>query len=182
MNYYVIKKNRKDYELEKFSESEWENVKDKLDKNNIVHITNDLSDPKIQYYELKEIIWGRVFNKCSCNYLKIYIPLSTDIEQMEKEFQVISKKIEEELDLEYEEICKRKLERYKKGQERTEQYNRNLIEQFNKIIPLELEKDDALRLWKKYNFLMPPPDVISKYKLQTNMSWTEFAMFVEKNY
>ena len=29
---------------------------------------------------------------------------------------------------------------------------------------------------------MPPPDVISKYKLQTNMSWTEFAMFVEKNY
>ena len=133
MNYYVIKKNRKDYELEKFSESEWENVKDKLDKNNIVHITNDLSDPKIQHYELKEIIWGRVFNKCSCSYLKIYIPLSTDIEQMEKEFQVISKKIEEELDLEYEQICKRKLERYKKGQERTEQYNRNLIEQFNNL-------------------------------------------------
>ena len=182
MNYYVIKKNRKDYELEKFSESEWAKVEDKLDKNNIVHITNDLSDPKIQHYELKEIIWGRVFNKCTCNYRKVYVPLSTDIEQMEKEFQVISKKIEEELDLEYEEICKRKLERYKKGQERTEQYNRNLIEQFNKIIPLELEKDDALRLWKKYNFLMPPPDVISKYKLQTNMSWTEFAMFVEKNY
>ena len=27
---------------------------------------------------------------------------------------------------------------------------------------------------------MPPPDVISKYKSETNMSWTEFAMFVEK--
>ena len=114
MNYYVIKKNRKDYELEKFSESVWENVKDKLDKNNIVHITNDLSDPKIQHYELKEIIWGRVFNKCTCNYRKVYVPLSTDIEQMEKEFQVLSKKIEEELDLEYEQIRQRKLERYKK--------------------------------------------------------------------
>ena len=47
---------------------------------------------------------------------------------------------------------------------------------------MELEKDDALRLWKKYNFLMPPPDVISKYKSESNMSWTEFAMFVEKTY
>ena len=87
MNYYVIKKNRKDYEIEKFSESEWAKVEDKLDKNNIVHITNDLSDPKIQHYELKEIIWGRVFNKCTCNYRKVYVPLSTDIDQMEKDFQ-----------------------------------------------------------------------------------------------
>ena len=79
-------------------------------------------------------------------------------------------------------IRQRRLERYKKGQERTEQYNRNLIEQFNKIIPMDLEKDEALRLWKKYNYLMPPPDVISKYKSETDMSWTEFAMFVEKTY
>ena len=182
MNYYVIKKNRKDYEIEKFSESEWAKVEDKLDKNNIVHITNDLSDPKIQHYELKEIIWGRLFNKCSCNYRKVYISLSTDIEQMEKEFQVMSKKLEEELDLEYEQICKRKQERYQKSKERNEEFNRTIIEQFNKLIPVDSEKDTALKLWKQYDFLMPPPDVISKYKLQTNMSWTEFAMFVEKNY
>ena len=182
MNYYVIKKNRKDYELEKFSESVWENVKDKLDKNNIVHITNDLSDPKIQYYELKEIIWGRVFNKCSCNYRKIYIPLSTDIEQMEKEFQVISKKIEEELDLEYEENCKRKQEKYKKSKERNEEHNRPLIEQFNKLIPVDSDKDTALKLWKQYDFLVPPPDIISKYKSETNMTWTQFAHFVRTNY
>ena len=91
MNYYVIKKNRKDYEIEKFSESEWAKVEDKLDKNNIVHITNDLSDPKIQHYELKEIIWGRLFNKCSCNYRKVYISLSTDIEQMEKYWTRVEK-------------------------------------------------------------------------------------------
>ena len=35
MNYYVIKKNRKDYEIEKYSESEWENVKDKLNQKNL---------------------------------------------------------------------------------------------------------------------------------------------------
>ena len=29
---------------------------------------------------------------------------------------------------------------------------------------------------------MPPTDVISKYKSETNMTWTEFAMFVEKTY
>ena len=182
MNYYVIKKNRKDYEIEKFSESEWAKVEDKLDKNNIVHITNDLSDPKIQHYELKEIIWGRLFNKCSCNYRKIYILLSTDIEQMEKEFQVMSKKLEEELDLEYEQICKRKQERYQKSKERNEEFNRTIIEQFNKLIPVDSEKDTALKLWKQYDFLMPPPDVITKYKSETNMTWTQFANFVKNNY
>lgn len=35
MNYYVIKKNQKDYDIEKYSESEWENVKDKLNQNNL---------------------------------------------------------------------------------------------------------------------------------------------------
>ena len=182
MNYYVIKKNRKDYEIEKFADDVWEIVKEKINKDNIVHITQDLNNQKIKYYELTEIIWGRIYNKCSSTYQKIYVNLSSDIDQMEKDFQEKYEELKQDFEEEYKQIRQRKLERYKKGQERTEQYNRNLIEQFNKIIPLELEKDDALRLWKKYNFLMPPPDVISKYKLQTTMSWTEFAMFVEKNY
>lgn len=182
MNYYVIKKNRKDYEIEKFSESEWAKVEDKLNQNNIVHITNDLSDLKIQHYELKEIIWGRLFNKCSCNYRKVYIPLSTDIEQTEKEFQVMSKKLEEELDLEYEQICKRKRERYQKSKERNAEFSRPLIEQFNKLIPVDSDKETALKLWKQHDFLMPPPDVISKYKIETDMSWTQFAHFVRNNY
>lgn len=182
MNYYVIKRNRKDYELEKFSEKEWIVVKDKLDQNNVVYTTTDLNDPKIKFYNLTEIIWGRIFNKCSCNYRKIFIPLSKNIEQMELEFQKIYKKLEIELDLEYKEICKRKIERYKKSQEKNEQHNRTLIEQFNKIIPMELDKETALKLWKQYDFLMPPPDVISKYKTETTMTWTQFAFFVKENY
>ncbi len=115
-------------------------------------------------------------------YQFLYSYWSPHIDQMEKDFQEKYEELKQDFEEEYNQIRQRKLERYKKGQERTEEYNRNLIEQFNKIIPLELEKDEALRLWKKYNFLMPPPDVISKYKSETNMSWTEFAMFVEKTY
>lgn len=182
MNFYVIKRNRKDYEIEKYTQEEWETVKEKVDQNNVVHITQDLNDPKIQYYELTEIIWGRIYNKCAGTHQKIYVDLTSDIDQMEKDFQERYEELKQDFEEEYNQIRQRKLERYKKGQERTEEYNRNLIEQFNKIIPLELEKDEALRLWKKYNFLMPPPDVISKYKSETNMSWTEFAMFVERTY
>ena len=104
------------------------------------------------------------------------------LNKWKKLFKKKYEELKQDFEEEYKKIRQRRLERYKKGQERTEQYNRNLIEQFNKIIPMELEKDDALRLWKKYNFLMPPPDVISKYKSETNMSWTEFAMFVERTY
>lgn len=182
MNYYVIKKNRKDYEIEKFADDVWEIVKEKINKDNIVHITQDLNDQKIKYYELTEIIWGRIYNKCSSTYQKIYVPLSTDIEQMEKEFQVISKKLEEELDLEYEQICKRKRERYQKSKERNAEFSRPLIEQFNKLIPVDSDKETALKLWKQHDFLMPPPDVISKYKIETDMSWTQFAHFVRNNY
>ena len=32
MNYYVIKKNRKDYEIEKFADDVWEIVKEKINK------------------------------------------------------------------------------------------------------------------------------------------------------
>ena len=182
MNFYVIKRNRKDYEIEKYTQEEQETVKEKVDQNNVVHITQDLNDPKIQYYELTEIIWGRIYDKCSATYQKIYVDLTSDIDQMEKDFQEKYEELKQDFEEEYNQIRQRKLKRYKKGQERTEEYNRNLIEQFNKIIPLELEKDEALRLWKKYNFLMPPSDVISKYKSESNMSWTEFAMFVEKTY
>ena len=94
----------------------------------------------------------------------------------------MSKKLEEELDLEYEQICKRKQERYQKSKERNEEFNRTIIEQFNKLIPVDSEKDTALKLWKQYDFLMPPPDVITKYKSETNMTWTQFANFVKNNY
>ena len=137
MNYYVIKRNRKDYEIERYTQEEWETVKEKIDQNNVVYVTQDLNDPKIQHYELTEIIWGRIYNKCAGTHQKIYVDLTSDIEQMEKTFQEKYEELKQDFEEEYKKIRQRRLERYKKGQERTEQYNRNLIEQFNKIIPMD---------------------------------------------
>ena len=104
---------------------------------------------EFKQFNLEKITWARFYNVHTKSNVRIKVTLTYDELQMEKEG--IPKLME----------------------------HRNLVEEQNKLIPLDMEERDATLKWRELDFITPPPDRIKHIKQTYNMSWKEFKEHIQ---
>ena len=98
---------------------------------------------------------------------------------MEEEASSLLSKIETESENQWKEIIKRRDEKWEKEGIPKLMEHRNLVEEQNKLIPLDMEERDAMLKWRELDFITPPPDRIKHIKQTYNMSWKEFKEHIQ---
>ncbi len=169
-------------ELERFDEEKWNETKPRINPARIIYVTGDITDEKLD--EFRTIIWDRFYNPISRSYEKVVVLFNKDYESMQKaaEEEVVRKensvkdKIEEMAMMRDIRIKKRREENLENGNYEHLNYLQN---EMNKLIPMETEELDALRIWQTLEFRRPAGDRIEQIRREYGMSWKQFIHFVD---
>ena len=162
---------------ERFLETNWEEIRKTINPMSIVLVTANIEE--LKQFNLKKITWTRFYNVHTRSNVRIKVALTYDENQMEKEAEALLSKIENETEEQWKEIIKRRDEKWEKEGIPKLKEHRNLVEEQNKLIPLDMEERDALLKWRELDFITPPPDRIKHIKQTYNMSWKEFREHIE---
>lgn len=157
---------------ERFLETEWEEIRKTINPQSIVLVTANIEE--LKQFNLKKITWTRFYNVHTRSNVRIKVALTYNELQMEKEAEALLSKIETESESQWKEIIKRRDEKWEKEGIPKLMEHRNLVEEQNKLIPLDMEERDAMLKWRELDFITPPPDRIKQIKQTYNMSWKEF--------
>lgn len=184
MNYFVLRKKCHGPEIERYDEKRWNEIKDKV--TNAMAVSPDLNDPAFDGYP--KIIWDFVKNPITKLNEKVWVKRYDDFSLMEKEaekaIQAKKERIEQMAKAMYEERdakkAKRRLEQLKSG-------NIDKLlkrkEEMDKLIPMETEEFDAIRLWVMSDCRMPAGKRIEQIKKSyDNMTWRMFEEFARTNF
>ena len=178
MDHYVIVKNSKEIELERFDEKRLEQALKYFEKGRIIYESPDIHDE--HFSKFSEIIWDRYYNSYSHSNAKVIIPFTPDdIEEM----NYVSEKLKEEkIKIMIEQIGKDKLKHYEAVMNKInsdeyklkQQNHREMVEEMDKIIPPDTDEYEAISKWRNLGFPLPPPTIITNLRKSYNKSWNDF--------
>ena len=184
MHYFVLRKKCHGPEIERYDESKWNEIKVKV--TNAIAVSTDFNDPAFDGYT--KVVWDSVKNPFTKLNEKIWVTRYDDFSLMEKEaekaIQAKKERIEKIAQAMYEE------HEAKKARIRLEQLLGGNIdkllkrnEEMDKLIPMETEEFDAIRLWVMTGCRMPAGKRIEQIKkLYDNMTWHMFEDFARTNF
>lgn len=170
-------------ELERFTEEKWGEAKSRINPTRIIYVTNDICDSKLTEY--KNITWNRLYNPITRLYEKILIPFTTNYEENIQAAATEQNHKETQIKLCIDEISKVTNIRIKNRiDENTENADDDhlfqVLESMNKIISMETDEMDALRIWQTLDFMCPAGNRIEQIKNEYGMSWENFIRFIDK--
>ena len=178
MDHYVIVRNSKEIELERYDEKKYEKAKKYFEEGRIIYESPDVED--IRFKEFKTIIWERFFNYHSQSNSKVIIPFTPDNIELMKENAKEAKeiKLKNMIDrihqdrLAHYEAVQRKInsDEYKMKQEN----HRKMVKEMDKLIPPETEDYEAISKWRNLGYPLPPPTKITNLRKEYNKSWNDF--------
>ena len=157
---------------ERFSEENWEEIRKTINPKSIVLVTANIEE--LKQFNFEKITWTRFYNIHAKSNVRINVSLTYDETQMEEEAKDLLSKIEAETENQWKEVIKNRDEKWEKEGIPKLMEHRNLVEEQNKLIPLDMEERDALLKWRELDYITPPPDRIKQIKQTYNMSWKEF--------
>lgn len=170
-------------ELERFTEEKWKETKARIDPKRIIYASRDIDDS--QFSEYKNIIWNRLYNPITRLYEKILIPFTTNYEENIQATATEQNRKETQIKLCIDEISKVTNIRIKNRideniENADDDHLFQVSESMNKIIPMETDEMDALRIWQTLDFMRPAGNRIEQIKNEYGMPWENFIRFIDK--
>ncbi|EID83984.1 hypothetical protein MSI_25960 [Treponema sp. JC4] len=162
---------------ERFSEEIWEEIRKTINPKSIVLVTANIED--LKQFNFEKITWTRFYNVHTKSNVRIKVTLTYDEIQMEEEAKDLLSVIETESVNQWKEVIKKRDEKWEKEGIPKLMEHRNLVEEQNKLIPLDMEEMDAMLKWRELDFITPPPDRIRHIKQTYDMSWREFKEHIK---
>ena len=178
MDHYVIVKNSKEIELERFEEERFQKAYKYFEPGRIIYESPDIEDERFKEFET--IIWDRFFNFHARSNAKVIIPFTPDdIESMRENAKYVK---EEKIKAMHERIQKDKMKHYEAVQKKinSDEYkmkqenHRAMVAEMDKLIPPETEDYEAISKWRELGFPLPPPSKITNLRKEYNKSWDDF--------